>query len=1053
VARIDGTTTGAERGHTAADGVGGVGNVTYVTTNQRSGSRAFQVDSTGSNSVAYLSTTNGWTGALDTTYSSRGAHRLGALPTTTVPIAVFATLAGAAIISARLTSAGKLQLWNETGTPAQIGSDSVATLTTGQYYTIQLRVRTPTGGGAASTAELVLDGTVVATTTVANLGTAVAGQAYWGWFQAPGASKTMLLDDIAVNNSTGGNETGYPNKDGKVVEAVPIGDSAIGNWTGGAGGVTNLWQAVDNVPPAGLGSASETDTSQIKNSTNSAVGYTANLTTYSTLGLVTGDVVTLVQSIAISSQEVTTGTRTGTQQLTSNPVVAATAMNFNEGGVAAGTYLTGWAHDRGTITYSPSVTLGSSPMMRCIKTDTGTRADDICYMGLLVEYVPAAVVSGTLNAPLGSLGLIAAGTVVHDSTEAPFRLRRATGGSALRGTDNRALRGGGSDTIQPPRTWYYNGVGATADMLTNFLGMIETEPSTTPLVSDLIQGWVVGTTAPTAYSLVSGFEQKRLESTFGATVRPSGALPDATLGDALRTDKVTGHFDAGVWALAVTVSAQVWGGEQDGCITMRIWKSASPYGTSATELTSGIVTGTTVTSVDVGDTKRSTALVSLGALDLVGEYIFFQFAWKITGAGGGSNRDVVIWYGPGAWATYAQSPPFTPTSALQATLGTLGVSATGTVAVKGTLSTALGTATSTATGTVAVTGVLSATLGVLSSTAAGQVLVQGTASNTLGTLTGAAAGTVRVAGSTSAALGSLSLTGAGTVAVTGSTTAALGVLSSTGAGTVAIVGSASPTLGTLTSTATGTVLVQATTSATLGTLTATGAGIVEVKSTLIATLGVLSLTGEGVVGNVPITGTLTAALGTLAITAAGSVTVQGTSSSTLGALTLTGVGTVAVTGSSINSLGVLSLSATGTVPIQAAEAAALGVLTATSTGTVLVTGALTRSLGTLSVTATGTVAWLPITGTLTAALGTLTGTAAATVEVCGNGSLTLVPTLVGAGTVEVQGSLVSTIQMTLTGAGISVLILLGPGTQGRLVSAAGLTGRLVSAAGLRGRLR
>src|SRR3990167_2955822 len=65
-----------------------------------------------------------------------------------------------------------------------------------------------------------------------------------------GGTYTAYFDDWAEDNSD------FPGE-GKVVLLLPISDNARDTlWTGGAGGTTNLWDAVDNKTP--LGTATET---------------------------------------------------------------------------------------------------------------------------------------------------------------------------------------------------------------------------------------------------------------------------------------------------------------------------------------------------------------------------------------------------------------------------------------------------------------------------------------------------------------------------------------------------------------------------------------------------------------------------------------------------------------------------------------------------------------------------------------------------------------------------------------------------------------------------
>ena len=112
---------------------GFTGSVAQGLTNIRSGSGCILcTDNTGSQASFVTLIAGPAVGASTTLYVRFYVQfRAGDLP---APSAQIVALAG--IISARATSGGKLQLWNESGTPAQIGSDSSATIVTNTYYRV-----------------------------------------------------------------------------------------------------------------------------------------------------------------------------------------------------------------------------------------------------------------------------------------------------------------------------------------------------------------------------------------------------------------------------------------------------------------------------------------------------------------------------------------------------------------------------------------------------------------------------------------------------------------------------------------------------------------------------------------------------------------------------------------------------------------------------------------------------------------------------------------------------------------------------------------------------
>jgi len=297
-------------------------------------------------------------------------------------------------VSAKLTSAGKLQLFNEV-TDAQIGSDSADTLSMNgtTWYRIEMKVII-SAGNQVTDAELRLDGVTVASTTGATI--TASTQCFFGLL-AGGTGVNAYVDDVAFNDSTGTANNTWPGS-GKVVLLLPISDNAVGTgWTGGAGGTTNLWDAVNNTPPVGVADTG-TDTSQIRNATaNASVNYDANLTTYTTAGIGASDTINALTPWTATAAPVVTSAKQGTFGVSSNPVIAniALAAGGTAGafwsGSAGGTFPTGWKWSPGTITEAPSVTLGNSPVIRITQVTSSTRIAMVCFMGMYVDYTPAAV--------------------------------------------------------------------------------------------------------------------------------------------------------------------------------------------------------------------------------------------------------------------------------------------------------------------------------------------------------------------------------------------------------------------------------------------------------------------------------------------------------------------------------------------------------------------------------------------------------------------------------------------------------------------------------------
>ena len=125
-------------------------------------------------------------------------------------------------------------------------------------------------------AALWLNGVQVASATGLSLTTGFL----YGWrvgmlgFEA---SREMIVDDIALNDTTGINDTGL-SLDSKIGYLLPTGINAnTGGWVGGAGGAASVG-AVDNLPPIGLAPGSATDASQLKDTAGNPSSFSSTST-------------------------------------------------------------------------------------------------------------------------------------------------------------------------------------------------------------------------------------------------------------------------------------------------------------------------------------------------------------------------------------------------------------------------------------------------------------------------------------------------------------------------------------------------------------------------------------------------------------------------------------------------------------------------------------------------------------------------------------------------------------------------------------------------------
>jgi hypothetical protein len=392
-------TAGAETLNAIADnktmegGITTSGTVTVDTGTVNTGSKSFKCDTGAGNAVAYVEKT--FTGALATTYYARAWVNLSAAPGTEAPFIQFLQSTNE-VAMVRVRTGGSTRLfWGGSNQ----GTSSVV-ITDGLWHCVEISLQI-NSGSADDSIELVVDGVSELSFTSQTIGTAALTAVRFGWPGAtvPGANKVIYLDDLSLNDSTGSNQTSFAGV-GREVLLLPISDNALGTgWTNDnlVNTTTNLWECVNNTPPIGIADTTSSTTSdQNRNATASAnSNYDANLTTYTTAGIASGDTINVLDPIVATAAPVTTSAKQGTVGVSSNPVIANVALSATGtsgafwAGATAGTYPTGWKASHGTATYAPSVTLNSSPVLRITQVTSSTRIAMVCFMGLYVDYTPA----------------------------------------------------------------------------------------------------------------------------------------------------------------------------------------------------------------------------------------------------------------------------------------------------------------------------------------------------------------------------------------------------------------------------------------------------------------------------------------------------------------------------------------------------------------------------------------------------------------------------------------------------------------------------------------
>jgi len=167
------------------------------------------------------------------------------------------------IVFLKLTSTGTLQLSDEDG---NIGSAS-GVLEANRWYRVEVKVDA-SGAGSTDIVEACLDGNVFATSATRNLSTGVQkfiiGTNIGSEAQTQGE---WHFDDLACNDSTGSQQTGYPGT-GTIINLAPnaAGDSNQFLKSGGGAGDANNYQEVDELNP-------DTNTTYLKSNTTGHIDF------------------------------------------------------------------------------------------------------------------------------------------------------------------------------------------------------------------------------------------------------------------------------------------------------------------------------------------------------------------------------------------------------------------------------------------------------------------------------------------------------------------------------------------------------------------------------------------------------------------------------------------------------------------------------------------------------------------------------------------------------------------------------------------------------------
>jgi hypothetical protein len=370
---------GAELGHVHVELLAATGApFTYDTAVKRSGAASYKFSVSGAGATALYN----FAGAVGTRVWVTAWFYLPAatgLPAAGVRVLGFSASSGGQFASAMIRADGKIRLQNQAN--AQVGSESVAAAQVDTWHRLDLGLEIE--AGSTDFVELRFDGVTVATSSVQALSDAAPTRLHFGFIENPG-TEVIHFDDIILNDDTGSVNNTWPG-DERVVALLPTADSARGaNWLGGADGTTNLWDALDNIPPVGVATASATNTSQIENAASTIVEeYDATMTTYTAAGVGGNDTVTAIYGVWEAGSSSTTGSDTIAGEVESNPAIAEASSSVD---FVTGTYPTGWTRGQTAMAENPTVAKGTAPVMSVRKAVATTRVHQVCLMAMLVSY-------------------------------------------------------------------------------------------------------------------------------------------------------------------------------------------------------------------------------------------------------------------------------------------------------------------------------------------------------------------------------------------------------------------------------------------------------------------------------------------------------------------------------------------------------------------------------------------------------------------------------------------------------------------------------------------
>lgn len=241
--------------------------------------------------------------------------------------------------------------------------------------------------------------------------------------------------------------------------------------------------------------------------------------------------------------------------------------------------------------------------------------------------------------------------------------------------------------------------------------------------------------------------------------------------------------------------------------------------------------GSTLHNYTSSSTGSSTTFARSGSVGGFGvtfewSYAFADFLNEI-----GTSVDTIA---PALVDTF-QAGYFGRTAQVDASIGTIALSATGTLPVVGTLSANIGTIGLSSAGALAIAGTASASIGAISLSATGELELAtgtGTLSQSIGEISLSAAGALPLTGVVSASIGTIALASTSKVAIAGALTASVGAvtLSAAGVSTTSTTGVLAATLGPVTLSSAARLAIAGNVNTSIGLITLSATNVAGVTS-------------------------------------------------------------------------------------------------------------------------------------------------------------------------------------------------------------------------------